>query len=134
MVLEKKKESMITAFQHEIDKEAFIVKRSWGAEKQRFFLSRERQRIFQKICEAPCSTISRIGRDLSLSPSGIRWHMEKLSKGGFVNKRSINNRWIFYPADMLTDEDIQVLSVIQGSVAGNLLRQMIKTPVSARRR
>jgi predicted transcriptional regulator len=128
MALNKDKETMITAFQREIGKEAFIVKRSWGAEKSRFFLSDARQKIFQKLCEIPCCTVNQLASNLSLKASGIRWHLEKLRRGGFVNKRNIRGAWLFYPTDMLTDEDIEILSLIQEQIIGNLLKQVIRKP------
>jgi predicted transcriptional regulator len=61
-----------------------------------------RQRIFQFLCNFPCSHQKRIATRLELSNPTVRWHLQKLVRSGYVKGKVVRGRTIFYPAEMVS--------------------------------
>jgi DNA-binding MarR family transcriptional regulator len=128
MLQQKDDSKMVTAFRSELGKEAFIAAKDWGTERSRYFLSEMRQKIFQKLCDMPCITVDYLAREMGMHPSSVRWHTGKLLKGGFVGKRPVRGSLVFYPEDLMAEDEIELVSFIQKPVPGKLFRSAIASP------
>lgn len=63
-----------------------------------------RQRIFQFLCTFPCSHQKRIAGGLELSNPTVRWHLEKLMRGGYVMSTEVSGRVVYYPSEMIAGD------------------------------
>lgn len=63
-----------------------------------------RLRIFQFLCNFPCSHQKRIASGLELSNPTVRWHIQKLILSGYVKGKVVSGRTIYYPAEMISGD------------------------------
>ena len=56
-----------------------------------------RRRIFQHVCNNPCSHLRDISRKLDMSPQTASWHLSKLSEGKLVAKTVLGKKTLFFP-------------------------------------
>jgi predicted transcriptional regulator len=72
-----------------------------------------RQQIFQFLIFHPCSHMRKVAGELRMSPPTVKWHLDKLQSGGYVESTLISNRKVFYPKRMLTEgETVLVLEAV----------------------
>jgi predicted transcriptional regulator len=81
------------------------------------FFNRNRQEIFQYLCSHPCSHMSSISKASGLSLHTTNWHLRRLHEGGYISKRTIGNKTVFYPTDMININDIPILEVLNNEKA-----------------
>ncbi len=63
-----------------------------------------RQKIFQFLCNFPCSHQKRIANRLGLSDPTVRWHLQKLVRSGYVDRRMVKGKAVYYPAEMIAND------------------------------
>ncbi|UCE74739.1 MAG: hypothetical protein JSV56_03295 [Methanomassiliicoccales archaeon] len=56
-----------------------------------------RLRIFEFVCNFPCSHLRAISRALNFSCQNVKWHLRKLIDGGMITEGSLGKRKIFSP-------------------------------------
>ncbi|MFQ6060623.1 MAG: winged helix-turn-helix transcriptional regulator [Thermoplasmata archaeon] len=72
-----------------------------------------RQRIFQFLIFHPCSRMRKVAEELRMSPPTVKWHLDKLKAGGYVDSALVSNRKVFYPKRMVTGgEAVKILEVV----------------------
>jgi DNA-binding MarR family transcriptional regulator len=72
-----------------------------------------RLRIFQYVCNHPCSHLRDISRKLDISLQTARWHLSKLSEGGLVGADATGKKTLFFPESQLIGErECQIFSLL----------------------
>ncbi len=87
-----------------------------------------RLRIFQALCNHPCSHVRAISREVGVAPPSVLWHLDKLVERGVAKKARSGNRSIFYPADLLEQDDVGLLSVLDLERPDHALRAVLASP------
>ncbi|UCG70516.1 MAG: winged helix-turn-helix transcriptional regulator [Thermoplasmata archaeon] len=80
-------------------------------------LNPTRLSIFQYLCKKPCSKLRVIARELDLAVPTADWHLRKLSEKGLISAKKVAKSKVFYPAEMIDSEDIEVLTMLSGDKA-----------------
>ncbi|UCE73284.1 MAG: winged helix-turn-helix transcriptional regulator [Methanomassiliicoccales archaeon] len=83
--------------------------------------------IFQYLCKNPCSKLRAVAQALELAVPTVDWHLKKLVERGLVTSKKVGKNKIFYPAEMIDSEDVEVLALftqdkaklIISTIAGN---------------
>ncbi|UCE36525.1 MAG: winged helix-turn-helix transcriptional regulator [Thermoplasmata archaeon] len=73
--------------------------------------------IFQYLCKNPCSKLRVIARTLDLAVPTVDWHLKKMTEKGLVTTKKVGKNRIYYPAEMIESEDIEVLALLSGDKA-----------------
>ncbi|MFQ6107802.1 MAG: winged helix-turn-helix transcriptional regulator [Thermoplasmata archaeon] len=90
-------------------------------------MNRNRQRIFQFLCNFPCSHQKRIAASLELSNPTVRWHLQKLIQSGYVKSRTVGGRVVYYPAEMISgDRAIEVFYWMGNRKVNILFRTLLE--------
>lgn len=56
-----------------------------------------RRRVFEYVCNFPCSHLRAISRGLDLSPQTVRWHLLKLMGGELITQVQRGGKKLHYP-------------------------------------
>ncbi len=78
-----------------------------GEERKRpvsVLMNPNRLRIFQFLCNFPCSHQKRITSGLELSNPTVKWHIQKLILSGYVKGKVVSGRTVYYPAEMVSGD------------------------------
>lgn len=71
-----------------------------------------RLRIFQAVCNFPCSHVRWLSKNVGVAPPSVQWHLGKLSEKGLVRSLEAGGRRLFYACGMLEEEDLALLSLL----------------------
>lgn len=87
-----------------------------------------RRKIFQYICQHPCTYLSMISRDLNTSAATASWHLKKLKQNNLIAQKKVGALSIFYPVDMLRNSDIEVLTLLNYEGMREIFSSIAKSP------
>lgn len=76
------------------------------------FFNKNRQEIFQYLCTHPCSNMTMISKAIGISLHATNWHLRRLLEGGYISKKVMGKKKVFYPIDMIHIEDIPILEIL----------------------
>ena len=76
-----------------------------------------RLEIFQYLCKNPCSKLRTIAKELGLAVPTADWHLRKLTSKGLISTKTVGKNKVFYPAEMIDPNDIEVLTLLSGDKA-----------------
>ncbi|MFQ5911161.1 MAG: winged helix-turn-helix transcriptional regulator [Thermoplasmata archaeon] len=86
-----------------------------------------RQKIFQFLCDFPCSHQKRIASGLSLSNPTVRWHLEKLIRSGYVKSKEVSGKIVYYPTEMISgDKAIEVFYWMGNKNVNHIFRTVLE--------
>ncbi len=72
-----------------------------------------RRKLFEYICNFPCSHLRAIARATGYSPQTVRWHLGKLMQGGLISQRTHGRKKLFSPLkNIIETEDCDVLAIL----------------------
>lgn len=96
-----------------------ILKRAIGHEekeeikgrpiKSPLFTHPTRQKIFEYLCERPCSHLRQIARDLNIAVPTAEWHLKKFIENDILRVVMMENKHIYYPSNMIDSEDVKII-------------------------
>jgi predicted transcriptional regulator len=86
------------------------IKKKRGEES--LLLNSTRLAIFQFLCKNPCSKLRVIAKELELAVPTADWHLRKLTEKGLISAKKVGKNKVFYPAEMIDSEDIEVLTIL----------------------
>ncbi|MCK5291954.1 MAG: hypothetical protein KAR39_08060 [Thermoplasmata archaeon] len=103
-------------------------------------MNTNRQLIFQFLIFHPCCNMRKVASELKMSPPTVKWHLDKLSHGGYVSSSVVLNKKVYYPTMMISEGDMvdimeavnrdkvgmTFLSIVenQGSTQGDIAKEM----------
>ncbi len=113
MKSEKTKKGFAKAFKHDIGREDEIAVEKWEVRKgQSLLMNPVRRELFRYLCEFPCNHLSGISRGLGITPPTTTWHLKKLIDRDLIASKKLNGKTIFFPSNMIEEDDIRILSLI----------------------
>ncbi len=89
------------------------------------FANKHRRDAFRELTRAPCQTSSALAKALGYDVQDVEWHLKKLMKEGFVEKREYKKK-LFYPSELIMKEDIPLFALLNtksGWLIVNSLRE-----------
>lgn len=87
-----------------------------------------RLEIFQFLCKNPCSKLRVIAKELELAVPTADWHLRKMTEKGLVTGKKVGKNKVFYPAEMIDSEDIEVLTLLSGDKAKLICSAIASNP------
>jgi predicted transcriptional regulator len=91
-------------------------------------MSPERQRIFRYICRFPCNHLSGIARDLNISFSAVKWHVNILVSNKFLDATKVENRLVYLPQKLIEQKNIAILNYLHNKLVSEILRLILTQP------
>ncbi|MEM3851529.1 MAG: winged helix-turn-helix transcriptional regulator [Methanomassiliicoccales archaeon] len=91
-------------------------------------LSGNRKEVLSVIFNYPASSISRIAREVKLTPNTVKWHLSSLLRNEFINEERVENRAIYYPVDFVDRQEIAMLSLLNFEDAGKIFTYVFHNP------
>jgi DNA-binding MarR family transcriptional regulator len=74
-----------------------------------------RRRIFEYICNHPCSHLRGISRATHFSVHNVKWHLKKLTEGGLISEGSEGKKKLYWPLkNIVKTEECKILSLLSG--------------------
>ncbi len=98
--------------------ESILAKAEYEIGEQSLLMNSSRRKIFQYICNHPCSHLREISRATNYSPQTVRWHMRKLTEANLITESVIGKKKIFTPMkNIITTEECKVLTHLKTDYA-----------------
>lgn len=91
-------------------------------------LNNTRREIYQYLCQYPCSHLTGIAKDLKMTPPSIEYHLKKMLKEQFIGTKRIGKKTVYFPNELVADEDIPLLALIHDRKAKMILAAVLNTP------
>jgi DNA-binding MarR family transcriptional regulator len=91
-------------------------------------MNETRQKILQYLCRYPCIHLSGIAKDLKLSFNASKWHLNKLVDNGLLQTKKIGNKLVYFPTDMIDNEDIDLLAIANNERNRPMIHLINRTP------
>jgi DNA-binding MarR family transcriptional regulator len=130
----RSKKGFAKAFKQDIGREEDIAVGKWEVKKgQSLLMNPVRREIFRYLCEFPCNHLSGISRDLGLTPPTTSWHLKKMIERNFILTKKIHGKSIFYPANMIEEDDIEILALINDEKVKHIFLNIINNPGSSQK-
>jgi|GEM_PF-4633969 DNA-binding MarR family transcriptional regulator len=83
-------------------------------------LAGNRKEILSVLFRYPASSVSRLAREMKLTPNTVKWHLAALLRREFINEERFDNRSVYYPVNFVDRQEIQMLSVLNDEEAGSI--------------
>jgi DNA-binding transcriptional ArsR family regulator len=123
------KKGFAKAFKQDISREEDIAAEKWEVKKGRSLLMNPiRREIFRYLCEFPCNHLSGISRDLGITPPSTSWHLKKMIERNLITSRKKHGKSIFYPTNMIDEDDIEILALINDEKVKHIFLTIINNP------
>jgi DNA-binding MarR family transcriptional regulator len=130
----RSKKGFAKAFKQDISREEDIATEKWEVKKgQSLLMNPVRREIFRYLCEYPCNHLSGISRDLGITPPSTSWHLKKMIERDLITTKKIHGKTIFYPVNMIEEDDIEILALINDEKVKNIFLTIINNPGSSQK-
>jgi predicted transcriptional regulator len=103
------------------------VERSRKGEES-LLLNPTRLEIFQFLCKNPCSKLRAVAKALELAVPTVDWHLRKMTEKGLITAKTVGKYKIFYPAEMIDREDVELLAILSGDKAKLICTAVANNP------
>jgi DNA-binding MarR family transcriptional regulator len=88
-----------------------------------------RRKIFEYICNFPCSHLRAIARATDYSPQTVRWHLGKLMQGGLISEHAHGGKKLYSPLkNIIEPEECGVLAILNREDIRNTFLSIEKRP------
>jgi predicted transcriptional regulator len=88
----------------------------------------QRQLILQYLSKYPCNHMNGIVRDLELSYPTVKWHIDLMIRQEFVSFKSLGNKNVYFPYNMIADRDVELFTFLNKDKARKLYLLLITKP------
>lgn len=89
-----------------------IIKQPVRKKGESILMNQTRLNIFQYLCNYPCAHLRGISRDLEIATPTATWHLKKMIDAGLITEKKVGKSTLFYPSDLIEDEDVAVLALL----------------------
>jgi len=87
-----------------------------------------RLRLFEAICNLPCSHLRALARALGIAPPSVLWHLDRLILRGVVLKVRSGNRSVYCLPGMLQQDDVGMLAFLGTGARLPAVRSALENP------
>ena len=92
-------------------------------------MSPTRQRIFEHLCQYPCSRLRHVARRLDMNATVVQFHLRKMMMHQYLVVRSVRGSAVYCPADLRpSDEEFQTLATLADDTSRSVLRLAVEKP------
>jgi predicted transcriptional regulator len=93
---------------------SILAKTEYEIGEQSLLMNPSRRKIFQYLCNHPCSHLREISRATSNSPQTVRWHMRKLIEANLITESVYGKKKIFTPLrNIITTEECKIINLLR---------------------
>ena len=92
------------------------------------FMNPDRRKIFEYLCQKPCSHLRQIAREIKMSPPSAKWHLNKIEERGFIYSIKIGGHLVYYPRRLLNKEALLLFYFLSREKTGDILKLIIEKP------
>lgn len=96
--------------------------------KQQVLGSLRRQRLLEELCNNPGSNFNKIQGRLTWNARTLLWHLNVLVNADIAAVRSLANKRIYYPVQMLRPEDVVLRSLLTKKDIRGIFQLLSKRP------
>ncbi len=86
-----------------------------------------RRRIFEFVCRFPGTSPSQTAQALGFSLSTLRWHLEKLMEGEFLEVTRLGRKMGIYPPALVPREHCDLLIILNGRMERSIMSFIVRT-------
>lgn len=91
-------------------------------------MNRTRLRLFEAVCDRPCSHLRALARAVGVAPPSALWHLDRLVLRGTVRSARAGNRTVYYPDGMLERDDVGVLAFLGSGARRPAVTAVLDSP------
>ncbi len=91
-------------------------------------ISGNRREILETLYNYPASSVSKISREVELTPNTVKWHLASLKRNEYVSEDRVDNRSIFYPLNFVDNAEVHMLAVLNDDTCGEIFSQVYSSP------
>lgn len=127
---ELKEKSIAKALKRKMDFDEDILKKTeYKIGEQSLLMNSSRRRIFEYICNFPCSHLREISRAMNYSPQTVSWHIGKLSEGYLISVSTQGKKKLFTPfKNIITPVECEVLCLLKIKDVRDIFMTIQKNP------
>lgn len=89
------------------------------------FMNHQRRKLFNYLCNYPCSNMRMISRDMGIGLPSARWHLDHLKDMGFVERKEIGKFKIFYPGRFIEKDFVETYALLNKEQARSIFKRVL---------
>ena len=82
------------------------VQKATKKSSKHIFLNQHRRDIYSALTLTPCIGISQLASRTNIAQNTVEWHLESLTKAGYITEQRMGSRRIFFPQGLISHDDI----------------------------
>lgn len=91
-------------------------------------ISGNRKEILETLYNYPASSVSKVSREVDLTPNTVKWHLAALKRNEYINEDRVDNRSIFYPLNFVDSAEVHMLAVLNDQTCGQIFSHVYTSP------
>jgi DNA-binding MarR family transcriptional regulator len=108
---------------------SILKKTEYQIGEQSLLMNSSRRKIFQYICNHPCSHLREVSRATENSPQTVKWHIGKLKETDLITERTCGKKKIFTPLrNIISNEECKIISLLRGEDAKKVYLAILHNP------
>ncbi len=92
------------------------------------WITGNRREILETLYNYPASSVSKISREVDLTPNTVKWHLAALKRFEYVSEDRVDNRSIFYPLNFVDSAEVHMLAVLNDETCGEIFSHVFNQP------
>ena len=84
--------------------------------------------IFLFLCEKPGTNLRALGREMEISPSTAKSHLDVLEEKGLLASFEENGKRYFYPPVLLSEKECQILYILSSPATNAVYKSTLREP------
>ena len=89
------------------------------------FMNAQRRKLFNYLCNYPCSNMRMVSRDMGIGLPSARWHLDHLRGMGFIEYKDIGKFKIFYPSRFISKEFVEAYALMNKEQARTIFKWVL---------
>lgn len=91
-------------------------------------ISGNRREILETLYNYPASSVSKVSREVRLTPNTVKWHLAALKRDEYINEDRVDNRSIFYPLNFVDSTEVHMLAILNDDTCGQIFGHVYSNP------
>jgi len=91
-------------------------------------MSRMRRRLFEHMCRHPASHLTPMAHAVGQSLHSVKWHVDKMEEGGYVNVHGSGKKAVYLPVGMIAVEDVELIELLGTRDGGRIYAHVARNP------
>lgn len=91
-------------------------------------ISGNRREILETLYNYPASSVSKVSREVDLTPNTVKWHLAALKRNEYINEDRVDNRSIFYPLNFVDSAEVHMLAILNDDTCSDIFSHVYRQP------